>query len=140
VTQDERICLSCKLPDCDETDPGCLLVLPLRVANQRWYAKLKKDPVRHAAYKTKKRAIKDAWLKTDRGRELYSAQCYRYQVAHPDQIKQIRRDSHARHREARNADSRARRLKRKQEKEEASIVLIVAIIYWIICQETSWRS
>jgi len=119
LTRDEQICLSCELFDCDETDQGCLLVLPLRTAYHRWYDKLKKDPVRYAAYKVKKMAIKDAWRKTDRGRELYNAQCLRYQQAHPVQIKQSRHDSHIKHQAARNADSRARRLKRKQEKEEA---------------------
>lgn len=116
---DEQICLRCLLPDCDETDPQCMLVLPRRTAYHRWYDKLKKDPVRLAAYKAKKMAIKDAWRKTTRGRELYNAQCLRYQQAHPVQIKKSRHDSHIKHRTARNADSKARRLKRKQDKEEA---------------------
>jgi len=90
---DEQICLRCLQPDCDETDPGCLLGQPLRTPHQRWYAKLKKDPVRHAAYKAKKMAIKDAWRKTTRGRKLYIAQYQKH--------------------------SKARRLKRKQAKEEA---------------------
>jgi hypothetical protein len=72
-------CLSCPLSECDEKNSDCLLITPEKKAKQKWYKKLKADPVRWEKYKQKKQKIKKRYLQTREGRLKWNAQVRRYQ-------------------------------------------------------------
>ncbi len=94
VMNADSLCLTCALSDCDESDPGCLIITPQKKAYRRWYLKLSSDPVRYAEYKRKKLVIVKRYLQTKHGKAKWATNQRLYRERHPEEIKVIERRSY----------------------------------------------
>ena len=106
----ESVCLTCQLPDCDDTSPACALFCGDKNHAQKAYHQImKNDPV----YREKRRARKWAWRHTDIGRKSHTESVKKYNQKNPEVMLLAGRKYHENHKEKRFLAAREYKKRRK---------------------------